>query len=110
LPADGNFPFRPQVILRIATEDAMRHAVSLALVGLAAYACGRGCFDQPREQHEQTGADPTRATIPLDIPTRAALDAYIAGRPGPKPTRADVVAEALHDWLAQKGLVGGGPA
>lgn len=82
----------------------MRHAVSLALVGLTAYACGRGCFDQPRELAE---ADPRQATIPLDIPTRAALDAYIARRPGPKPTRADVVAEALHAWLADKGLVGG---
>jgi len=88
----------------------MRHAVSLALVGLAAYACGRGCFDQPREHHGQARTDPTQATVPLDIPTRAALDTYIAGRPDPKPTRDEVVAEALHDWLRQKGLVGGGPA
>ena len=80
--------------------------LALALAGLAGYAYGKGYFDRPEEEEVEKGlTNPTLATIEMDIPTRAALDIYVAAQDEPKPTREDVVARALHDWLTAKGFL-----
>lgn len=87
----------------------MRHALSLALMGAVGYAFGKGYFDR-EDQIEATVGNPTEAVVPLDIATRAAIDLYVAGLPEPRPTRDEVVAQALHEWLVTKGVLGGSGA
>ncbi len=76
-----------------------------AIAGFLGYAYGKGYFDPPEEEPEDVKRNPTLATIEMDIPTRAALDIYVAAQGEPKPTREDVVARALHEWLTQKGFL-----
>jgi len=53
-----------------------------------------------------TDATPVMVRVPPDM--ISGIDAWISGRPDPKPTRPEAVRVALRDWLVGLGLLKSG--